>query len=201
MINWWVLRLSASQSRLVNARCHSLVWQLTVWQPGHTHANSTQGQWQTRNNKGRYESVGCCVCMSGESLSCVCECIWRPFSTTHGAVLTLHMAQRDLWPSNTALYCAAGYGMCIYTAQCERVYRVQYILLACVYARTFILTDDGSSGSENVQSSILYKRQLSRHICCWNCWTTSHHTSTNQHVVPSSEIVNYVVYGNRERYI
>lgn len=52
------------------------------------------------------------------------------------------MAQRDLWPFYTALYCAAGddTGLVCYAR----------IILIRVCARTLILTDGSGSGSERV---------------------------------------------------
>lgn len=47
-----------------------------------------------------------------------CECAWRLFSTTQGAVLTLHVTQTDLWAFYTALSCAAGYSLCVYILKC-----------------------------------------------------------------------------------
>lgn len=90
-------------------------WQVMVWQQAETVcADTTQGQWQTLNIKEHAETVDCRGRMSGVIHCNVCDCVWRPFSTTQWAVLTLHVTQTDLWPFYTALNCVALLGhVCI----------------------------------------------------------------------------------------
>lgn len=114
-INWQALRLSNLKQFNLPYSVPDVIlpqWQLTVWQQAgraltHTHTHTPQGQWQTLNIKEHVETVGCWGHTSGVSHCSMCDCVWRPFSTTQWAVLTLHVTQTDLWPFYTELNCAA----------------------------------------------------------------------------------------------
>lgn len=69
----------------------------------------------------------------------VCECVWRPFSTTQGAVLTVHSARTDLWPLYAARSPAPGYSiMQIYTLDSATVYHPDAILIQLDLTETFV---------------------------------------------------------------
>lgn len=46
----------------------------------------------------------------------VCECVWRPFSTTQRSVLTVHSARTDLWP------CTQPAALLLATALCRSIH-------------------------------------------------------------------------------
>lgn len=59
--------------------------------------------------------VAGCVCLASHCSAC--ECAWHPFSTTQGAVLTLHVTQDRFMAllHSTQLLLATA---CVYTAVC-----------------------------------------------------------------------------------
>lgn len=101
-------------------------WHLGMRQWGETPTESTQGQFTVLE-----------VWLAG-SLKCVCECVWRLFSTTQGANLTVHSARTDLWPLYAALDCAPGYSMCR---------SIHFTVQMCHPEAVPLLTDEASCGS------------------------------------------------------
>lgn len=69
----------------------------------------------------------------------VCECVWRPFSTTRGAVLTVHSARTDLWPLLAAQSSAPGFSiMQIYTLHNATVCHPDAILIQLDLTEMFV---------------------------------------------------------------
>lgn len=148
---------------------------LTARAHTHTHTLHRDNDKHEILKTGLRAWVAQCVCLVSHCSAC--ECVWRPFSTTQGAVLTLHMTQTDLWPFYAPLNWL--WHMCIHCSVCH----VSYILLGCVYyTRAFmpawvcvslhnrmcvkrpygsqnVVAEESFSGFENVQSGISCNRK------------------------------------------
>lgn len=108
-------------------------WHLGMWQWGETPTESTQGQFSVLERIIRE----CGLPAVWLSLMCVCECVWRLFSTTQGADLTAQRTDRFMALIRSAR-CAPGYSMCR---------SIHFTVQMCHPEAAPLLTDEASCGS------------------------------------------------------
>ena len=129
-----LVRFRATQSCLFNARCRCLsvtTDSLTARAHIHPHALHRDNDKHEILKTGLRAWVAQCVCLVSHCSAC--ECVWRPFSTTQGAVLTLHMTQDRFMALLRTTQLATAY---VYTLQCVScIIHPPWVcvLYACIY--------------------------------------------------------------------
>lgn len=90
-----------------------LEWQLMVWQRAERADSRDNGKQMFFKKKVQWVTEFVVLVNHCRA----CECFWRHFSTTQGAVLTVHVTQTDLWPCYAAPICTVYSSfMCVYVS-------------------------------------------------------------------------------------